>query len=116
VVHQQVIDDPPVVVTHRGILDAPLPEGPGVVDGDRLQEVERPRAGELHLPHVRDVEDADGAANAHVLLDDSRVLDGHFESPELHDLRPERAVHLVERRPLEACGAPVIRCATGTDR
>src|SRR4029453_5878040 len=61
----------------------------------------RPRAFDLELAHVRDVEDPGGGADRLVLGDHALVLHGHLPAGERHHARIQRAVPLVERGPAE---------------
>ena len=63
-----------------------------------LARLQRARAAELDLAHVRDVEQAGGGAHRLVLGDHAGVLHRHVPAGEVDHPRPELAVGLVERR------------------
>src|SRR6185436_19358743 len=68
-------------------------------------DVPRPLAPELELPHVGHVEEPDRAPHGDVLVDDALVLYRHLPARERDEARPRLLVQLVERGPAEGpCG------------
>src|SRR5699024_6219741 len=54
------------------------------------------RAGDLHLAHVGEVEDADGLADGAVLVELLAVLQGHVPAAEVGEAGAELLVHAVQ--------------------
>ena len=53
-------------------------------------------AGQPELPHVREIEEPGPVPNRIVLLEDARVLHGHFETAERHHARAGARVFVVQ--------------------
>ena len=68
----------------------------------RLEQLGLPRALDVELTHVRDVEDATVAAHGEVLGDHAVVLHGHLPAGEGNHAGSERDVTVVQGRPLES--------------
>ena len=58
----------------------------GVVHAELLDGIERAGAAELDVAHVRDIEEADGGADGHMLGRDAGVFDRHVPSAEVDHL------------------------------
>src|SRR5690606_8660408 len=95
----QVVDHPALLVEHAGVerlaLDLEL------VDrvGDQLaQEVAHAAGVQVDHGHVRDIEHAGTAAHRMVLLDLRTIVERHVPAAEVHHLRAECAMGVVEDR------------------
>ncbi len=62
---------------------------------------------EIDDAHVRDVEDAGGAAHGVVLADLRAVLDGHVPAAEIDEAGAQLVVKVVKRSASSHCGSPV---------
>jgi hypothetical protein len=100
-VHGEIVDDAAVRMAEHGVLHLADVQHGGVVGGERLQRRERLRPLDFELAHVADVEEADCAADGAVLLDDTRVLHGHFPAAERHHAGAGLDVRVVERSALQ---------------
>ena len=69
-VDDQVVDDPAVGVAQHRVLGLARLQRAGVADHRVAGEGQALRTGDQHLAHVRQVEQADRAANGPVLVDD----------------------------------------------
>ncbi len=72
-------------------------ERPDVVRRQAVERGQRPRPGEEQLPHVADVEQTRGGADAFVFLQDAVVLHRHRPAGELDHPRPMGHVPVVKR-------------------
>src|SRR3989454_8818844 len=64
-----------------------------VVRTEAIEERMGRRPLHENLAHVTHVEQADGAAHREMLVDDSRILEGHLPSAELDHARPAARCH-----------------------
>ena len=95
-IDDDVVDDPAGLGAHHPVERAPRTQ-PGDVVGDQaLDRGLGAGAGEQHLAHVGDVEDAGAAADGEVLVADPRVLERHLVTAELDHPRPEGDVAVPE--------------------
>ena len=99
-VGDEVVDDAAVLIREQRVLGLARREAVEVVGEHALQEVVRRGAGDQHLPHVRDVEDAGGGAHRAHLVDHARVLDGHLPTGEGDEAPARFRVAVVQRSAL----------------
>ena len=97
-VHGEIVHERPGGRGEGGVLHLADLEPRGVVAGEPLQRRQSAGAAELHLAHVRDVEEARRRPHRPVLVQDPPVLDRHVPIAEGNHLRPHRPVQRVERR------------------
>src|SRR5690606_16233992 len=111
-VDEAVVQDAAVLLADRRVVGLAHVELRGVVRGDELDEAERVIAPDLELAHVRDVEQTGARAHGLVLGDDAgRILNGHFEAGERHELRAGLPVLLEKRGALEFLGHAALHSA-----
>ncbi len=79
-------------------MDAARDELRRVVGSEALHELQRTRAGDPELAHVRAVEETRRRAHRAVLVDQPLVLDGHLPAGEIDELGTGFEVSFVERR------------------
>ena len=113
-VDDHVIDDPAPVVAHDAVEGTADLEARDVIGDQALNVVEGPVAGETHLAHVRQVEEATASPDRHVLLADRRVLQRHVEAAELDHACPGGDVPVVQRGSRGHGLASVVRCQTAS--
>ena len=98
-IHDQVVDDPALLVEHAGVER--LAGFLQLVDrvGEQVPQ-ERAHVGTMQVDHghVADVEHAGVAAHQVVLVDLRAVVDRHVPAAEIDHLGAERAMGLVEDR------------------
>ncbi len=86
-IHQQVVHERALRREQAGILRLPDRELRRVVGRDALDGGECVLAGDFHLAHVADIEDAGTGADGVVLCREPAVFDGHVPAAEGHHLR-----------------------------
>ena len=99
-VGDEVVDDAAALVREQRVLRLPGGEPVEVVREHALQERVGAAAADLHLPHVRDVEDAGGGAHGAHLVDHARVLHGHLPTGEGDEAPARFRVAAVQRSAL----------------
>ena len=80
---QNVVDETAVLVEQAGILRLPELQFRDGVGGDGVGELGGLGPANFDLAHVADVEQADGAPDGVVLLEDPGILDGHVPAAEV---------------------------------
>ena len=105
-VEGDVVDDAACLVAEQAVAHAADRERRDGPREQALGRLDRRRALELDLAHVRDVEEPRALAHGGVLLEDRAVLHRHLEAGELDHARAQATVGLVERRAQELAHAP----------
>ena len=114
-IRDQVVDDPAAVVRQQRVLRLAVGEPREVVREQALEQLGLPRALDVELPHVRDVEDAAVAAHGKVLGDHALVLHGHLPAGEGNHACTERDMAVVQGRPFETGNAHGATLASSPD-
>ena len=83
-IHQQIVDERALGRRQRRVMRLPHLQPARIVAGDVLHGGQRVLAGDLDLPHVRDVEQPRRRPHGVVLDGDARVLDGHVPAAKGH--------------------------------
>ncbi len=97
-VRDQVVDDAAAVVRQQRVLGLAVRESREIVREQALEQLGLPRAFDVELSHVRNVEDSTFAADGKVLGDHAVVLDGHLPAGEGNHAGTERDVAVVQGR------------------
>ena len=100
-VHQQIVDDPAVRVTHRGVEHPAGIKFGHIVRHEVIQKPTRFRSADIDLPHVAHVEQARGSPDRFVLLQDAAILHRHLPAREVDQPRAVGCMEIPERRALE---------------
>jgi hypothetical protein len=100
----EVIDDPPMWITERRVLNLVDFELRRIIGGEPLHHFQCPRSRDFDLSHVADVKETYRGAHSSMLLDDTRILHRHFPTAEVNEFGARFAVQFEERRPLQADG------------
>ena len=95
-VGEEVVEHAALLVAEAGVLGAADLDLGDVVGEHALEEGERPRALDLDLAHMRDVEHPGVGAHGGVLLADPLVGDRHLPAGEGNELGAGLGVPLVE--------------------
>ena len=92
---EEVIDDAPVGIEERGVLDLSIDQLCRIVGGQPLDQRQRVASTDLDLPHMAHIEEADAGPHRQVLLNGSRrVLHRHLPPSEIDETSAEPAVLL----------------------
>src|SRR2546430_12988158 len=97
-VNDEVVDDPTLLVAQEVVLGLAVDERRDVVGDQVLEERRRRLPRDAEAAHVRDVEQAGGAADREMLVSDVADMLGHLPAAEIDHARAERDVAVAERR------------------
>ena len=114
-VNQHVVENASLVVGDERIPDLARFELGDVVGEQVVEKAARIGPAELDPAHVSDIEQADGLPHRLMLLDDRRVLDGHFPAGEV-DHPAAVLPHARNSKPCEASSSHKGRGRAGSDR
>jgi hypothetical protein len=103
-IDDEVVEDRSIRLARDGVERLAVRQLREIARDERVDELLRGLPLDLHLAHVRDVEQARGRAHRRVLLEQARVLHGQLPSRERDDAAPEGLVSVVERRAAECFG------------
>src|SRR4029450_6861553 len=102
-VDSEIIDDRPIWIAEKRVVDLAHLQGRDVVGGQTLERRERARPLHPDLAHVTHVEHTDSGAHRPMLFDDAGVLHRHLPAAKRHHARAGLDVRLGEGRVRGLC-------------
>ncbi len=96
-IDEDIVLDAALLVADHRVLRLHGPQRSEIVRRHALKERFRAGAGDDNPPHMADIEETDLASNGVILIHNAGVVDGHFPTREVDQLRPGGAMLCDER-------------------